>query len=249
MARIRTTLAGLAVGLGLSLGDAARAQESQAPSAAPAQQEHNNVKRAIRWRAFEYTCAGGATLSVYLGDSLAKVLYQNHQYVMKQTASADGNRYSDGKVVWWGKGNGGFLQEDAPNGNGKMIVEECKLNKPAETPSSVITGTVTYLQRMALPPNAVIDVKLEDVSQANAPAQVIVEQKLTLGNRQVPILYELKFDPAKVDARHSYALSATISLDGVTRFAHEQPYPVLTMGNTSHVDMVLQQVNGEGEKK
>ena len=35
---------------------------------------------------------------------------------MKQTMSADGNRYSDGKVVWWGKGNGGFLQEDTPDG-------------------------------------------------------------------------------------------------------------------------------------
>jgi uncharacterized lipoprotein YbaY len=248
MARIRTIVAGLAVGLGLLLGSGMLAQESQAPSAAPEQQEHNNVKRAIRWKAFEYTCAGGARLSVYLGDTMAKVLYQNHQYVMKQTVSADGNRYSDGKVVWWGKGNGGFLQEEDPNGNGKMIVEDCQLDKPAETPTSVVTGTVTYLQRIAMPPNAVIDVKLEDVTQANAPAQVIAEQKLTLGNRQVPILYELKFDSAKVDARHSYALSATISVDGVTRFAHEQPDPVLTMGNASHIDIVLQQVKGEQKK-
>jgi len=33
-----------------------------------------------------------------------------------------------------------------------------------------VTGTATYLQRIALPPNAVITVRIEDVSKADAPA-------------------------------------------------------------------------------
>jgi len=135
-------------------------------------QAHNNIRRAIEWKEFDYTCEGGAELTVYLGGSLAKVRHLDHAYLMKQTPSADGNRYSDGKVLWWGKGNGGFLREDAPNDNGKVLVKDCLLDKrlAAEAPGTV-AGTVGYMLRMALPPSAVIEVQLEDVSLADAPAK------------------------------------------------------------------------------
>jgi len=234
------------LGVGLCLGAKIRSQEAspaaQTQDAAPAKQEpHNNIRPAIRWKQFEYTCEGGAKVSVYLGEAMAKVLYEGHKYLMKQTMSADGNRYSDGEVVWWGKGEGGFLQEDTPEWNGKMIAKDCKLDKPAETPTDVVSGSVTYLQRMALPPNAIIEVKLQDVSQADAPAKLVAEQTITLGNRQVPVLFELKFDPAKIDPRHSYSVSAKITVDNELRFITEQAYPVLSLGNTSHVDIILKQ--------
>src|ERR1700739_786266 len=121
------------------------AEETTALATAPAQEQpHNNVKKASRWKTFHYTCEGGATVTVSLADTLAKVFYDNHQYLMKQTQSADGNRYSDGKLVWWGKGEGGFLQEDTPDWNGKMVVKDCKLDKTAEQPATEVTGTVTY---------------------------------------------------------------------------------------------------------
>ena len=85
---------------------AAATPASPAAAAAPA------VKRAIEWKEFEYGCEGGAKLRVYLHNETAKVVYKDKVYLMKQTRSADGGRYSDGKVVWWSKGNGGFLQDD-----------------------------------------------------------------------------------------------------------------------------------------
>jgi membrane-bound inhibitor of C-type lysozyme len=133
------------------------AQESAASPAAPQaapKQGHNNVRKAIRWKQFDYTCEGGAKLTVYLADQLAKIRYGDKAYLMRQTVSADGNRYSDGRVVWWGKGDGGFLQEDQQDGNGKKILEGCTLDKPLN--SATVTGSVSYLQRVALPPNAVI---------------------------------------------------------------------------------------------
>ena len=231
----------IALTLGSLLGAATPSQETTTPNApaTPQGQAHNNVKRAIRWNTFRYTCDGGVTVTVSLADTLAKVVYDNHQYLMKQTQSADGNRYSDGKLVWWGKGDGGFLQQDTPDSNGKMVAKDCKLAKSQEQKTGVVTGTVTYLQRMALPSRAVIEVRLEDVSQADAPAKVVAEQKITLGQRQVPVPFELKFDPAKIDAKHGYGLRAKIVVDGELRFASDQAYPVLTNGHGSSVEVLV----------
>jgi uncharacterized lipoprotein YbaY len=204
------------------------------------------VKKAIRWRTFHYTCEGGTTVTVSLADTLAKVFYDNRQYLMKQTKSADGNRYSDGKLVWWGKGDGGFLQEDTPDWNGKMVVKDCRLVKTAEQPAGEVTGTVTYLERMALPPNAQIEVRLEDVSRADAAAKLVAEQKMTLGDRQVPVPFALKFDPAKIDPRHSYSVRVKIVVDGEVRFVSDQAYPVLTMGHPSSVEVLVKATQKSG---
>lgn len=108
--------------------------DSAKPTAAPA--PTNNVRPAIKWKRFDYTCQAGAKITVYLHDTTAKVRTNDHIYMMRQTSSADGNRYSDGKVLWWGKGDAGFLQEDTPSGDGKMLLEGCSLNKPAAAPKS-----------------------------------------------------------------------------------------------------------------
>ena len=210
------------------------AQMPEAPEA-----PHNNVRRAMRWKAYEYTCEGGTKMSVQVAGDLAKVLFQDRQYLMKQTPAADGARYSDEKLAWWSKGESGFLQEENPEGDGKILAKDCKLDQPAEAPANLISGTVVYLQKMALPPNAVIEVKLQDVSQANLSPKTLAEEKITLGERQLPVLFELKYDPSKIDARHSYALAADVLVDGQVRFTNEKSYPVLTRGHPSHVDVIL----------
>jgi putative lipoprotein len=41
-----------------------------------------------------------------------------------------------------------------------------------------VTGEVSYRERIALPPNAVLTVRLLDVSMADAPETVVGEQKI-----------------------------------------------------------------------
>jgi len=230
----------IALAFGMLLVSLALAQEPASPptQTQPAPpQPHNNVVHAIRWNQFVYTCEGGAKLTVDLGGQMAKVRYGDTAYLMKQTVSADGNRYSDGKVVWWGKGNGGFLQEDATDGNGKMILKDCKLDKPLN--QATVSGTVSYLQRIALPPEAVIQVQLLDVSLADAPAKVIAKQTINLGQRQVPIPFELTYDSTKIDEKHTYSLSAKITLKGELRFLTDKSYPVVTRGNPARAELIL----------
>jgi putative lipoprotein len=230
-----TTIAVFAVGISGVIG-AAWAQQTPPPAAAAGvsdQAPTAEIRKAMVWKRFEYLCDGNAKVMVYLREQTAKVRYADKQYLMKQTVSADGNRYSDGKVVWWGKGNGGFLQEDTPDGNGAMLVKDCKLVEPEKPDPGVVSGTVTYRERMALPPTAVLEVKLQDVSKADTPATLIAEQKITTGGKQVPIAFELKYDPAKIEAKHCYAVSARILVDGQLRWVTDNTYPVLTEGSSA----------------
>ena len=72
-----------------------------------------------------------------------------------------------------------------------------------------IEGTVTYRERMMLPPGSYLEVQLQDISIADAPAQVLatLEQPLQGGP---PYTFALDFDQAAVVPRHTYSLRATI---------------------------------------
>lgn len=230
---------------------AAPAQEQNTPAGQPAltrdPQEHNNVRAAAKWQRFDYTCAGNAKLVVYLHDGSAKVYYQDHLYLMRQTSAADGARYSDGKAVWWSKGDDGFLQEeDTQVGEGQKIARDCyRVAATAESPNATtVTGTLTYLVRMALPPQAVVQLQLLDLSGEGSGTQV-AEQKFALGQHSVPVPFTLKVDSSKIDPKHTYGVSAHISLVGELRFATREPYKVLTQGNPSKVDMVLLPAGGQ----
>jgi putative lipoprotein len=107
-----------------------------------------------------------------------------------------------------------------------------------------VTGTVTYLQRVALPPGAVIKVQLADVSRAGAPAIVLGEQLIAAGGRQPPFGFEIAYDPAKIDPRFTYAVQARIEHEGKLLFINDQRYSVITRGAPNHVDMVLRAVGG-----
>jgi len=113
--------------------------------------------------------------------------------------------------------------------------------KPAEeTKVSSITGTISYRERIALPKHALVTVTLQDVSLADAPAQVIAKHRFETSGIQVPVEFDLAFDPRKIQARHTYSVSARIEVDGRLRFITDTTYPVITDPHqTSHVDMML----------
>ena len=76
--------------------------------------------------------------------------------------------------------------------------------------AKVLKGEVMYRERIALPPNAVLYVQLAEVSQADAPATVIGERKVIPAG-QVPIKFEIGFDPSVVRPSMIYALQAGIT--------------------------------------
>jgi len=110
--------------------------------------------------------------------------------------------------------------------------------------SPMITGSVTYRVRMALPSIAAIDVRLEDVSRADAPATIVAENIFAAAGKQVPIPFQLPYSPGDIHPGHRYHVRAQIIAGEKLLFVTTTAYPVLTNGAPSMVNMVLQPVGG-----
>jgi len=110
------------------------------------------------------------------------------------------------------------------------------------TDTATVSGDITYRERIALSPDATVEVKLVDVSLADAPSKTITE--ITIADAgQVPISFEIEYDPEAIDERFTYAIQAKIYERGELRFVTASHYPVLTRDSASHdLDIVLQMV-------
>jgi putative lipoprotein len=202
-----------------------------------------------------YQCDGGSTVKMYLRGRSARIVFAGKSYAMKQVEAASGTRYSDGSVVWWSKGEEGFLEDDAVPGKPVRLAENCKLQKKANgADKGVVSGTVAYRERIAMPENAVLTMQLQDVTASDggtemqaggAEGKVIAEQKFTFAGHQVPLPFELHYDPAKIDATHVYALSARITVADQLMFMNTTAYRVITQGNPTKADLTLQMVEGQ----
>lgn len=88
-----------------------------------------------------------------------------------------------------------------------------------------LSGTVTYRERMALPPDARVTVQLQDVSRADAPAQVLGETVIA-PPLQVPVPFRLEYDDGAILPGHSYALQARITRGGTLMFINTSRHAV-----------------------
>ena len=105
-----------------------------------------------------------------------------------------------------------------------------------------LSGTVTYRARIALPPDAVIRVRLDDASRPDTTTAPIAEQIISTGGRQVPIAFELPVADSLLSPTGRFALRAEIHGDGgtlmwTTSAAYELPQPALSQQNIELVVM------------
>jgi putative lipoprotein len=108
----------------------------------------------------------------------------------------------------------------------------------AAGPLATLTGTVTYRQRIALTPEAVVQVELRDVSRQDAEAP-LVARRIIEKPGQVPIPFSLDYDAGGLDPRHVYAVSARITDRGQLQFITDTRFPVITSGAPSTADIVV----------
>jgi putative lipoprotein len=111
---------------------------------------------------------------------------------------------------------------------------------PTQFPS--VSGTVTYRQRIALPPNALVQVKLQEISKQGTLPVVIGEQIIPTQGRQVPFPFEVNYNQNTINPSYTYTVEARIIVDNRLSFINPTPYPVITGGNPNRVEIVLNQV-------
>jgi putative lipoprotein len=102
-----------------------------------------------------------------------------------------------------------------------------------------IEGTVTYRQRIALTPEAIVQVELRDVTRVDAEAPLLAKRVIHTDGRQVPIPFALDYDVAAVQKGHSYAVSARIADRGQLQDVTDTPVPVFTGEPPAPVEILV----------
>jgi uncharacterized lipoprotein YbaY len=115
-----------------------------------------------------------------------------------------------------------------------LVTPACNSTLPAATKVTYgngvkVSGVVTYRERVALPDDAIIEVRLVDITKSDAPV-VVVRQTIAKPG-QVPVPFVLVAPANKIDQNHNYAVQASITVAGKERWHSTQQYGVITRGN------------------
>lgn len=108
--------------------------------------------------------------------------------------------------------------------------------------AATLSGSASYRERIALPPGAVFEATLEDVSRADAPATVLGRAKLDPAGAP-PFRFTIDYDEAAVVAGHRYVLRATVRHEGKLLFTTDRSYPVLDGKGSAAPQLLLRQVS------
>jgi len=112
--------------------------------------------------------------------------------------------------------------------------------------AAIVKGTVAYRERMALPADAVVEVWMTDVTPGIITTmQLLGQTTVHAEGKQVPIPFELPYDPAQIVPDHTYGIRAAIQAGGQTLFASPAPTSVITQGNPTQVELWVEHSTSE----
>ena len=98
--------------------------------------------------------------------------------------------------------------------------------------SATVSGEVFYRERIAVPPATQLEVVLEDVSRADAPAEAIGSLVVPdAGNP--PYRFEIRYPRDRIVESNRYSVRARLTHGGRLLFSTDIGYPVITGGKPS----------------
>jgi uncharacterized lipoprotein YbaY/uncharacterized lipoprotein NlpE involved in copper resistance len=108
--------------------------------------------------------------------------------------------------------------------------------------AGTVQGTAMYRERIALPPGAVFEAELQDVSRADAPAEILGRCRLDPAG-EPPFRFVITYDDSAVQAGHRYTVRATVRHQGRLLFTTDRHYAVLD-GGDAPLELLLVSVRG-----
>jgi putative lipoprotein len=111
----------------------------------------------------------------------------------------------------------------------RCIIAGLCLLTAGQAAAGTVTGSAYYLERIALPPDAVFEVVVADVSLAGAPAKIIGRTTMEPAS-QPPMAFQVNYDDRAVQASHRYTIRATIRVGGALLYATTNNDLMLTEG-------------------
>lgn len=184
-----------------------------------------------------YTCADGQRLSLSFDETAdgrpqATVHRAAGDLVLPRVIAASGTRYYAAPVELRTQGDEAFYD----GGGGRVL--HCARGvatavaadaTPATSDSFLtLTGSVGYRSRNALPPTAILHIRVEDA--AGKPARVLAEQRYELAGTQAPIPFVATIDRDLIGQHARIQVTARIEIGGKTRYVNDRAYPAVKDG-------------------
>lgn len=108
--------------------------------------------------------------------------------------------------------------------------------------SYAVNGTVSYRERLILPADSQIVVRLEDITRGQAYPAVVSEQRI-MPNSAAPTTFSLPYDYGGINPNATYVINAYIEQGGRVLFRNNKVYQVLTKtAPSSNIHVELEQV-------
>ncbi|MGM0637687.1 MAG: YbaY family lipoprotein [Pseudomonadota bacterium] len=109
---------------------------------------------------------------------------------------------------------------------------------PGDDHRAAVTGQVIVDAGVAPPPDATLEVVLEDISQPGRAAERLGEQVVEdVG--PPPYAFHIAYDPQRIDSRHSYRVAARLYDGDALLFVTDQVHQVITRGFPSTTTLTL----------
>jgi putative lipoprotein len=107
----------------------------------------------------------------------------------------------------------------------------------------VMTGTVMYRERIALPPTAVLTIRLLDITRTDAPAAVLAERSISNPGNP-PMKFELAYPYGGITAKRHYVIEARIEVEGRMRFLSNETHEVTPQNASQPHEIWVEQTGG-----
>lgn len=113
-----------------------------------------------------------------------------------------------------------------------------------ETETDKITGEVDYIETAPVSEGDRLEIILEDISRADAPAKRIAETVIN-DPGQPPHQFVLHYDAEAIDARHTYRVAARVYDGDDLLFVTDEIEQVLTRGFSAEANLRLRPIQDE----
>jgi putative lipoprotein len=172
------------------------------------------------------------------GRPQATLHFADEAVILPQVPAASGALYRLGDIRLHTQGDDAIVED------GKSNMRRCTRGQVAPVPppaarqsatSSFIdlSGNVSYLARIALPPGAILIIRIQ------SGKRTLVEQRYELNDAQTPLPFSATVDRDIMGKKANATASARIEVGGKPFLVSEKPAPAIKNGRPVPIEIVL----------
>lgn len=199
-----------------------------------------------------YACDNGSRIDISFavdadGRPQAQLHFADEAVILPQVPSASGALYRRGEIRLHTRDDDAILEDGKGNQRHCMRGTTPPAGTTVAPPAAAsgfidIAGKITYLARIALPPDATLTVRIDDTGRPGKPL-TLAEQRYALNGAQVPIPFAATIDRDLIGQKSRLIVVARIEAGRKLLFAGNKAYPVAQNEAAAPFELLLKPAN------